>query len=369
MEQTTAPSGAQSGPETGPQSGQQAGLHGAHAAPGPVVVDVEGLALTEADRRRLRHPMTGMVILFARNFESPDQLLRLTGEIHALRSPSLVIAVDHEGGRVQRFRKGFTAIPPMRKLGALWDRDVLLACRVATSCGYVIGAELRAHGVDLSFTPVLDLDWGHSGVIGDRALHGDPRVVTMLASHLNQGLLLAGIANCGKHFPGHGWAEADSHVVLPTDERKRAELLAADAAPYGWLGGALASVMPAHVVYPSVDSLPAGFSRRWIGDILRGKLGFTGAVFSDDLSMEGARVAGTVVERAQAALDAGCDYVLVCNDTQAADQVLDGIRWAADAPFAQRAARMRPRGPALSMEELQQEERYQAALKDVARLR
>jgi beta-N-acetylhexosaminidase len=336
---------------------------------GPVVVGVEGLALTDDDRRRLQHPLVGMVILFARNFESPEQLQRLAGEIHAVRTPPLVIAVDHEGGRVQRFRRGFTEVPAMRALGRLWDRDVLLACRAATSCGYVIGAELRAHGVDLSFTPVLDIDWGHSGVIGDRALHGDPRTVTLLASHLNQGLLLAGMANCGKHFPGHGWAEADSHVALPTDSRRHAEILASDAAPYGWLGASLASVMPAHVVYPAVDSLPAGFSTRWIGDILRGKFGFTGAVFSDDLSMEGARVAGSVVQRAQAALDAGCDYVLVCNDRGAADEVLAGIRWTPSLAFQARAARLRPRGPAPAMDELRRDERYRNALADVERLR
>lgn len=337
--------------------------------PGPVVVDIEGTELTADDRRRLVHPHTGMVILFARNFASPAQLATLAAEIHALRSPPLVIAVDQEGGRVQRFRDGFTVVPPLRTLGALWDRDVLGACRVATSCGYVIGAELRAHGVDLSFTPVLDLDWGRSGVIGDRALHGDPRVVTLLASHLNHGLLLAGIANCGKHFPGHGWAEADSHVALPVDERARDEILAADAAPYGWLGAALASVMPAHVVYPAVDPLPAGFSRRWIGEILRGELRFGGAVFSDDLTMAGAQVAGGIVARAQAALDAGCDFVLVCNDRKAADQVLDGIRWTPTPAFARRAARLQPRGPAPTMQELQGDERYRAALADIDLLR
>ena len=194
-----------------------------------------------------------MVILFSANYESPEQLIRLCSDIHALRDPPLLIAVDHEGGRVQRFREGFTRLPPMRRLGELWDRDVLLACRVAASLGYVMAAELRAHGVDMTFAPVLDVDHGRSSVIGDRALHSDARVVSMLAAHLTHGLLLAGMANCGKHFPGHGWAEADSHFALPLDSRARGDILANDAAPYRWLGPMLAGVMPAHVVYPQID--------------------------------------------------------------------------------------------------------------------
>ncbi len=332
---------------------------------GPVVVDIEGRSLTAAERARLAHPLVGMVILFARNFASSEQLAQLTAEIHALRSPPLLIAVDHEGGRVQRFRDGFTAIPAMQDLGRLWDQDVLLACRTAVSAGYVLGAELRAHGVDLSFTPVLDIAWGRSGVIGDRALHADPRVVAMLANHLAHGLLLAGMANCGKHFPGHGWAEADSHVAIPVDERSLNEILHADAAPYRWLGASLASVMPAHVIYSKVDRQPAGFSRVWIEDVLRGRLGFTGAVFSDDLSMEGARVAGDLVQSAQAALAAGCDFVLVCNNPAAADRALAGISWKRTEAFAQRLERLRPRGAAPTMDELQASELYRAARADL----
>ncbi|ODS99107.1 MAG: beta-N-acetylhexosaminidase [Lautropia sp. SCN 69-89] len=303
---------------------------------GPVVIDVQGTALDAAERERLMHPLVGGVILFARNFESRKQLARLCDEIHALRRPRLLICVDHEGGRVQRFQKGFTRLPPMRELGQLWDRDVLGACRRATEVGQTIGTELREVGVDLSFTPVLDLDWGRSQVIGDRALHADPRVVAMLARCLAHGLLLAGMANCGKHFPGHGWAHADSHVALPTDERDLETLLSADAAPYGWLGDALLSVMPAHVVYPQVDALPAGFSRRWLRDILRRKLGFQGLVFSDDLTMEGASVAGDIVARGRAALAAGCDMVLVCNRPDLADQLLDGLDWSPSPRFARR---------------------------------
>lgn len=289
---------------------------------GPVIADVEGLALTDSERLRLCHPLVGGVILFSRNYESQVQVAELTAQIHALRSPQLLVCVDHEGGRVQRFRKGFSIIAPMRELGRLWDRDVLAACREATEVGYLIGSELRAVGVDLSFAPVLDLDHGPSGVIGDRAFHSDPRVVTLLAKSLNHGLLLGGIANCGKHFPGHGFAHADSHVAIPVDERPLAEILAQDAAPYRWLGRSLSSVMPAHVIYPEVDPNPAGFSRKWLQTILRRRLKFDGLVFSDDLTMEAASVVGGITARASAALAAGCDMVLVCNRPDLTDELL-----------------------------------------------
>jgi beta-N-acetylhexosaminidase len=334
---------------------------------GPVVVGVEGVRLTERDCARLTHPLVGMVILFSANFESPEQLQELTSEIHALGDPALLIAVDHEGGRVQRFRKGFTHLPPMRRLGELWDRDVLLACRVAASAGFVLASELRAHGVDFTFAPVLDVDWGRSGVIGDRAFHSDPRVVAMLAAHLTHGLALAGMANCGKHYPGHGWAVADSHVDVPHDERSRTDLLARDAAPYRWLGPQLSAVMPAHVVYDRVDSAPAGFSRHWI-DLLRQELGFAGAVFSDDLLMEGASSQGSVVDRARVALAAGCDLVLVCNALDAMDQVLAGLRWRRTRAFADRVQRLMPRGVAPRMPELVESELYRLAKADLAHL-
>ncbi len=246
----------------------------------PVVLDIAGLELNAADRRRLAHPLAGGLILFARNWQSRRQLTELTAEIKSLR-PDMLVCVDHEGGRVQRFRSdGFTHLPPMRALGELWMRDAMAATDAASAMGYVLGAELRACGVDLSFTPVLDLDHGPSGVIGDRALHRDARVTTLLAKSLMHGLLLAGMAHCGKHFPGHGHARGDSHHELPIDERTLAAILADDAKPYEWLSTTLASVMPAHVVYPEVDALPAGFSRHWLEDILRGELGFTGAIFA-----------------------------------------------------------------------------------------
>ncbi|SNS75376.1 beta-N-acetylhexosaminidase [Noviherbaspirillum humi] len=331
---------------------------------GPVMLDVVGTALTEDDLRRIRHPLTGGVILFARNFQNRQQLTALTAAIHAAR-PGVLIAVDHEGGRVQRFKTdGFTHLPAMRRLGALWDRDVLGAMKAATEVGFVLAAELRACGVDLSFTPVLDLDFGESGVIGDRAFHRDPRVVAMLARALNQGLALAGMANCGKHFPGHGFVKADSHVDIPVDERDLDAILGEDAAPYDWLGLGLSAVMPAHVIYPKVDKHPAGFSRKWL-TMLRKDMGFEGVIFSDDLSMEGASVAGSVVDGAHAALKAGCDMVLICNSPDKADQLLSGLNWQADAEASRASSRriagLVPAMPALDWDALQKEPRYKAA--------
>ena len=313
---------------------------------GPVMLDVKGQVLTDDDVRRLSHPMTGGVILFGRHFENRGQLIALTDAICEVRD-DLLIAVDHEGGRVQRFRTdGFTVLPAMRRLGELWDRDVLHATKVATATGYVLAAELRACGVDMSFTPVLDLDYGRSSVIGDRAFHRDPRVVTLLAKSLNHGLALAGMGNCGKHFPGHGFAAADSHVALPVDERSLDEILSDDAAPYDWLGMALASVIPAHVIYSKVDDKPAGFSRIWLQEILRDRLGFRGAIFSDDLSMEAARAGGTLTQAAEAALEAGCDMVLVCNQPEAAEVVLDELKHVPSKESVRRIRQLRPRGKA-----------------------
>ncbi|MFN3415266.1 MAG: beta-N-acetylhexosaminidase [Caldimonas sp.] len=340
----------------------------------PVVLDIAGTALDDNDRRRLQHPLTGGLILFSRNWADRRQLVELTAEVKSLR-PDVLICVDHEGGRVQRFRTdGFTSLPPMRRLGELWMDDALRATDAATACGYVLASELRACGVDFSFTPVLDLDHGPSGVIGDRAFHRDARVATLLAKSVMHGLLLAGMQSCGKHFPGHGYVAADSHVDVPVDRRSLKAILADDAKPYEWLSTSLASVMPAHVIYPKVDALPAGFSRRWLQDILRAQLGFTGAIFSDDLSMRGASVMGDAVQAAVAALQAGCDLVLLCNQSAveggaALDTLLDGLWdarergvWEPSADSEARRVNLLPRAAALAWDELMYHAPYQQAL-------
>ena len=351
----------------------------------PVILDIAGTALSEVDRRRLAHPLAGGIILFGRNWQDRAQLAALCADIKSVRQ-DLLICVDHEGGRVQRFRTGgFTHLPPMRALGQLWmngggrgdGTGAMAATDAATAAGYVLGAELRACGVDFSFTPVLDLDWGASGVIGDRSFHRDPRVAALLAKSLMHGLLRAGMANCGKHFPGHGFVQADSHTDVPVDRRSLKAILADDAAPYRWLSTSLASVMPAHVIYPKVDPRPAGFSSRWLNDILRRQLGFGGAIFSDDLSMAGARlIDGHEVSFAQAAiaaLNAGCDMVLLCNqcvrDPPAVDALLDGLAeaqlkgwWRPGGASEQRRLALLPGAPALPWDALMAHPDYIHAL-------
>lgn len=344
----------------------------------PLIIDVAGLALTDRDRERLAHPLVGGMILFARNWQDREQLEQLCAQIKDVRD-DLLICVDHEGGRVQRFRTdGFTHLPPMRAFGELWMKDAMAATNAATAAGYVLAAELRACGVDFSFTPVLDLDWGESGVIGDRAFHGDARVAALLAKSLMQGLLQAGMGNCGKHFPGHGFVKADSHVDVPVDKRSLKAILADDAAPYRWLSATLTSVMPAHVIYPRVDSRPAGFSSRWLNGVLREQLGFQGAIFSDDLSMAGARqIEGRQVsytEAAIVALNAGCDMALLCNESVKDDGVaidemlreLDTARrqakWRPNEVSEQRRLALLPVGGAPSWDALMTDARYMHAL-------
>jgi beta-N-acetylhexosaminidase len=343
----------------------------------PLIIDIAGLSLSKADRRRLKHPLTGGIILFARNWKDRQQLEKLCAEIKGVRD-DLLICVDHEGGRVQRFRTdGLTHLPPMRALGEQWMQDQMGATNAATACGYVLGAELRACGVDFSFTPVLDLDWGESGVIGDRAFGRDPRVVSLLAKSLMHGLLQSGMANCGKHFPGHGFVKADSHTDIPVDTRTLKAILKDDAAPYEWLNTTLSSVMPAHVIYPKVDALPAGFSSKWLNFILRSQLGFGGAIFSDDLSMAGARMIGgrevSYTEAAIAALNAGCDMVLLCNQSvgegKPVDELLDGMaeallkgQWEALEASELRRLALLPQTPALEWDELMLHPVYMHAL-------
>ena len=355
----------------------------------PLIIDIAGTTLSKTDRARLKHPLVGGLILFARNWQDRTQLTNLCRDIKKIRQ-DLLICVDHEGGRVQRFRTdGFTHLPPMGTLGQMWlsqpqakrKAGPMDATNAATACGYVLGAELRACGVDFSFTPVLDLDYGQSDVIGDRAFGRDPRVVSLLAKSLMHGLLQSGMANCGKHFPGHGFAQGDSHTEIPVDRRSLKAILAEDAAPYGWLNTTVNSVMPAHVIYPKVDSRPAGFSSRWLEDILRRELGFGGAIFSDDLSMEGARrIDGKVVsytEAAVVALNAGCDLVLLCNQSTpesqgggaAVDELINGLTEAhikgnwqqRDASEARRQALL-PGTPALDWDALMVHPAYMHAL-------
>ena len=351
----------------------------------PLIIDIAGLSLTKIDRQRLSHPLVGGIILFARNWQDRAQLTQLCKQIKKVRR-DLLICVDHEGGRVQRFKTdGFTHLPPMRALGERWLRDgkggegagAMQATNAASACGFVLGAELRACGVDFSFTPVLDLDFGESSVIGDRAFARDPRMVSLLAKSLMHGLLQSGMANCGKHFPGHGFVKADSHTDIPVDKRSLKAILAVDAAPYGWLNSTLNSVMPAHVIYPKVDARPAGFSSKWLNDILRGQLGFNGAIFSDDLSMAGARLIDdqevSYTEAAMAALNAGCDMVLLCNQSlnggAAVDELIGGLTeaqlkggWQPQEASEERRLALLPRTDAPQWDDLMVQPDYMHAL-------
>jgi beta-N-acetylhexosaminidase len=324
---------------------------------GPLMIDIAGAELSAMDRERLCHPLVGGIILFSRNYKSPAQIEALCGDIHALRQLPLLIAVDHEGGRVQRFREGFTLLPAMRRLGDEWERAPAHAVESAHGVGYLLAGELRSFGIDLSFAPVLDLDWQRSGVIGNRSFHPNPDAVTALAGALIDGMREAGMACCGKHFPGHGWVEVDSHVAVPTDERSLAEL-EPDLIPYRRLE--LDAVMPAHVIYPSVDSRPAGFSPVWIG-MLRNELGFRGVIFSDDLSMEGASVAGDIIARAEAAWSAGCDMLPVCNAPDAVAALLDGWRPDSHPERSDRIARLLPSSVAMPIASLRGSEKFMLA--------
>lgn len=313
---------------------------------GPVMVDLAGPGLRPDEREILRHPLVGGVLLFSRNYESPRQVQALVEAIHSLREPHLLVAVDHEGGRVQRFREGFSRLPAAGRLGELYDRDARDATDRAEACGWLMAAELRAVGVDFSFAPVLDLHRGVSKVIDDRAFHRDPEVVATLARAYMKGMQRAGMAAVGKHFPGHGSVEADSHKTLPVDKRPLEDILGEDLLAFErMIHYGLPGIMPAHVVYPALDTRPAGFSSRWLRTILRERLDFQGAVFSDDLNMAGAAIAGSPLERGRAALDAGCDMVLACNDPVGATQVLDGLGDYQDPVAHARLARMHGRHP------------------------
>ena len=335
---------------------------------GPVMLDLAGTVLSEEDRELLRHPAVGGIILFRRNFEHAEQLAQLCTQIHALRTPPLLIAVDQEGGRVQRFCQDFTRLPPPRRLGELAEHHPKQAQQAAQALGWLMAAELRALGVDFSFAPVLDLDQGISEVIGDRAFASQPELVTELAAAWCRGARSAGMASVGKHFPGHGGVQADSHKDLPVDHRPLVDLEWADLIPFARLiQRGLEAIMPAHVIYDQVDAKPAGFSARWLGEILRQELEFQGAIFSDDLSMAAAAVGGTYAERARAALSAGCDMLLVCNNRLAAIQVVEALG-AEENPTRQlRCLRMHGRGT-LNRAQLHLDPRWQSAVRIAAQL-
>lgn len=334
---------------------------------GPVMLDIAGTQLTGDDKRRLLHPLTGGVILFSRNYTDQRQLIELTQQIHALRNPRLLIAVDHEGGRVQRFREGFTRLPAMRELGKIWDKQPARARHLALQAGYVLAAELNACGVDFSFTPVLDIDHGSSGVIGDRAFHSDPQAVADLADQLMLGLKKGGMPAIGKHFPGHGYIRADSHLQKSIDPRRYADIEMCDLIPFRqMIDCGLTGVMPAHVIYPEMDARPAGFSNFWLQKILRTELQFEGCIFSDDLSMRGAgEFLESMLARAQAGLQAGCDMILVCNNPAGADEILNGLQWEMPATSLSRLARMHARNHAGSWIKLRENGDYVQAVREI----
>lgn len=328
---------------------------------GPVMGDIKGGALSAAERSRLQHPLLGGLILFARNYQSPQQLAELCGEIRALR-PDILLAVDTEGGRVQRFREGFTRLPPLASYGERHADGPEAALELARLGGQVLGAELAQFDIDLPFAPVLDLDGGVSGIIGDRALHAEPAIVAQLAAAHCDGLHAGGVATTGKHFPGHGHVAPDSHTELPVDGRKLEWLQAHDMHPYSVLLPRLDAIMVAHIVYPLVDAQPASFSARWLGEILRGDMGFAGAIFADDLSMGGARGQGDIIARAEAAFAAGCDMLPVCNAPDDLDALLEGWDCAEPARGAQRLARLRRQGPAPALPQAAYGPLYEAGL-------
>lgn len=329
---------------------------------GPIMLDIEGAELTAEDKEVLQHPLVGGVILFTRNFKSMPLLESLVKEIHAMRSPRLLVAVDHEGGRVQRFREGFTRIPPMARFGEVYEKDQDKARSLSKLCGWLMAVELRAVDIDFSFAPVLDLDYGVSTVIGDRAFHSRPEIVSDLTHSFIQGMHEAGMAATGKHFPGHGAIAADSHVAMPVDHRSYDEIYAKDIAPFrSLIKKDLAAIMPAHVIYDQVDAQPAGFSEFWLQDVLRRRLNFQGVIFSDDLDMKGASVVGeNYADRAKAALKAGCDMALVCNNRAGALQVLDGVKDHDDPVSHVRLARMHGRHP-MSWDKLRKNVRWRSA--------
>nr|VFK59267.1 MAG: beta-N-acetylhexosaminidase [Candidatus Kentron sp. TC] len=335
---------------------------------GPIMFDLQGPELVAEEKDLLRHPAAGGVILFSRNYQAPDQLTNLIAAIRKLKKPRLLVAVDHEGGCVQRFRDSFTTLPAAARLGEIHDHDPIMARSLAEQCGWIMAVELRAHDVDFSFAPVLDLGKGRSKVIGSRAFHHDPNIVGKLAISFLRGARRGGMATVGKHFPGHGAVEADSHVDAPIDERTLESIYSKDLMPFRqMIQAGLPAVMPSHVTYPKVDNRPAGFSSVWLRSVLREQLGFEGAIFSDDITMAGAAGVGGAIDRAHAALEAGCDMVLVCNDRKNVQNILDGLGKHHDSVAASRLARMRGHGQC-DWDNLFSSENYRQAASSVSAL-
>ena len=334
---------------------------------GPLMIDLDGTSITPQERELLRHPMVGGVILFTRNYADPAQLTALVAAIHAERTPPLIVGVDHEGGRVQRFRHGFSRLPPARRIGHEFDLNARAGLDLARQMGWLMAAELRSHGVDISFAPCVDLDYGVSEIIGDRAFHSRPEAVGQLAVAYAHGMRDAGMAATAKHFPAHGAVVADSHLSLPVDRRELADL-EGDLSPYQRLiSNGLPAVMAAHVLFPAVDPSPASLSSRWIRDVLRGEMRFQGVVFTDDLTMGGATAAaGDVVNRAQQALAAGCDMLPVCNDRSSVVALLDRLRVEPEPASRLRLVRLHGRD-GMKLEELQATPEWQRSQELLAR--
>jgi len=327
------------------------------------MIDLVGTELSQEEIELINHPLVGGLIYFARNFESAEQITALTKSIHANTKNTIITCVDQEGGRVQRFKEGFTRLPPLRPLGNVYDNSHDHGMALAKAMGWLMASEVAATGVDFSFAPVLDLDYGESEVIGDRAFHSDELAVSQLARAYIQGLDEAGMASVGKHFPGHGAVKADSHLELPVDDRPVSTIMEKDVIPFAELItlNVLQGIMPAHVVYSAQDANPAGFSKTWIGQILRQHLGFDGAVFSDDLNMAAAGMAGSFIDRANIALNAGCDMVLVCNNREGAIEVLDKLDFTQSDASSARLQRMRKRHD-IEMNDLRSSEKWQVAV-------
>ncbi len=333
------------------------------------MLDLRGVELQADERELLLHPLVGGVILFARNYRDPETLIALTSRIHELRNPPLLIAVDHEGGRVQRFHQGFTRLPPARCFGDLYGQDATRALSLVEQTGWLLASELLAVGVDISFTPVLDLDSGISSFLGDRTFHRSADVVARLGQFLVKGMRSAGMTAVGKHFPGHGNVKGDSHHEIPLDDRDYGAIMMADLVPFERvINAGLAAVMPAHVIYPRVDGKPAGFSALWLRQILRGRLNFQGAIFSDDISMAGAGFAGSYPQRVYRALQAGCDMVLICNNQALARELLDELTISPDPASQLRLMRMHGAQPALSFSELCNSEKWLRTASEISDL-